>query len=360
MPSPRRTLLCHYRYDPLDRLINQTQSDTPAHQRFYCKSRLSTEIQGAVQYSIFQHDDQLLVQQKHEGDVLDTTLLATDQQRSVLQALNSNHQRQPIGYSPYGHHPATCWLLNLLGFNGERPDPLTGHYLLGNGYRAFNPVLLRFNSPDNLSPFAEGGLNPYAYCQGDPVNQMDPTGHFISPRSAFVPNNLNRIARLPLPNGITPPTLPIPRTGTNRTMVLDTTPPLSPPATVRPMNASSLNATNTSQRRTVTDTPEFSHDPETLRRLENAREATARRNEALDAAEANWHDDSIPAPSGDPRTMGILSLVGVGVGVGVGMRMPTPRAPRLPHQSTQIRSGLENSRHAHDANAGRFLSNPPR
>lgn len=60
MSLQQRTLLCHYRYDPFDRLINQTQPDTPAHQRFYCKSRLVTEMQGAMQYSIIQHGDQLL------------------------------------------------------------------------------------------------------------------------------------------------------------------------------------------------------------------------------------------------------------------------------------------------------------
>lgn len=65
----------------------------------------------------------------------------------------------------------------LPGFNGELPDPLTGHYLLGHGYRAYNPVLMRFNSPDNLSPFDEGGINAYAYCRGDPVNRSDPDGH---------------------------------------------------------------------------------------------------------------------------------------------------------------------------------------
>ncbi|KPX28444.1 Uncharacterized protein ALO77_03892 [Pseudomonas coronafaciens pv. garcae] len=70
----------------------------------------------------------------------------------------------------------------LPGFNGELLDSITGHYLLGNGYRAYNPVLMRFNSPDSLSPFGKGGLNAYAYCGGDPVNQSDPTGHIVKTR----------------------------------------------------------------------------------------------------------------------------------------------------------------------------------
>ena len=174
--SPREAVLCHYHYDPLDRLISHALSDVPERQRFYCKSRLATEIQGAMRFSIVQHGDQLLAQQRSEGDAPDTTLLATDQQRSVLQTVKANHPPQPIAYSPYGHLPSESGLLSLLGFNGERPDPVTGHYLLGNGYRAFNPALMRFNSPDKLSPFGKGGLNPYVYCLGDPVNLIDPNG----------------------------------------------------------------------------------------------------------------------------------------------------------------------------------------
>jgi RHS repeat-associated protein len=176
MSSTQPTLLCHNRYDPLDRLINQNQPDQPAHQRFYCKSRLATEIQGAMQHSIVQHGNQLLAQRERQGDVVDTTLLATDLQRSVLQTLKANDERRAIAYSPYGHRPAENGLLSLLGFNGERRDLVTGYYLLGNGYRAFNPVLMRFNSPDSWSPFGRGGLNAYAYCLGNPVNQTDPTG----------------------------------------------------------------------------------------------------------------------------------------------------------------------------------------
>ncbi|WP_081997900.1 RHS repeat-associated core domain-containing protein [Pseudomonas sp. 11/12A] len=181
MPATRATPLCQYRYDALDRLTAQGLTDAPPLQRFYCKSRLATEIQGALRQTLFQHGDWLLAQQQQQGVEHATTLLAIDQQRSVLNTLKANHQAQPIAYAPYGHRQATNGWMSLMGFNGERPDPLTGHYLLGNGYRAFNPVLMRFNSPDSLSPFGKGGLNAYAYCSGDPVNKVDTTGHIAQP-----------------------------------------------------------------------------------------------------------------------------------------------------------------------------------
>ncbi|WP_199406689.1 RHS repeat-associated core domain-containing protein [Chromobacterium sp. ATCC 53434] len=66
---------------------------------------------------------------------------------------------------------------SILGLNGERLDPVSGATHLGNGYRAYNPALMRFHCPDDLSPFGAGGANPYAYCAADPVNRADPSGH---------------------------------------------------------------------------------------------------------------------------------------------------------------------------------------
>lgn len=64
-----------------------------------------------------------------------------------------------------------------LGFNGERIDPVSGTTHLGNGYRTYDPILMRFNCPDSMGPFGAGGINPYAYCDGDPFNRADPSGH---------------------------------------------------------------------------------------------------------------------------------------------------------------------------------------
>lgn len=174
--STRETVLCRYHYDPLDRQNGCTVPEHPPIQRFHCDDRLTTEIQGGMRWSILQHGDQLLAQRNHLEASVTATLLATDQQRSVLNAHNASGPH-PLAYTPYGHHPAVDRLLSRCGFNGEQPDPLTGHYHLGNGYRQYSPVLMRFTSPDSWSPFGEGGLNAYEYCLGNPVTGSDRSGH---------------------------------------------------------------------------------------------------------------------------------------------------------------------------------------
>lgn len=89
--------------------------------------------------------------------------------------------RQPVqlSYTPHGYRPAVD--KSPLGFTGQLLDPVSGAYALGNGYRFFAPSLMRFRSPDNRSPFAEGGINAYAYCAGDPVNRRDPSGRAPAP-----------------------------------------------------------------------------------------------------------------------------------------------------------------------------------
>ncbi|MDH1655898.1 RHS repeat-associated core domain-containing protein [Pseudomonas mosselii] len=96
-------------------------------------------------------------------------LAVIDQQRSVL-----GSSSLPRAYTPYG--AVSDKRGAVLAYCGQARDSLTGHYHLGNGHRTFNPLLMRFSSPDRLSPFAVGGLNVYAYCMGDPVNRNDPTG----------------------------------------------------------------------------------------------------------------------------------------------------------------------------------------
>jgi RHS repeat-associated protein len=93
-------------------------------------------------------------------------------------------------YSAYGHDPVTPSSKVLLGFNGEHLHRASTSYYLGNGYRSYSPLLLRFCSPDSWSPFGRGGLNAYCYCGCDPVNNSDPSGHTAQQhwRASTVPN----------------------------------------------------------------------------------------------------------------------------------------------------------------------------
>ncbi|MFT0865816.1 RHS repeat-associated core domain-containing protein [Pseudomonas sp. CAM1A] len=100
-------------------------------------------------------------------------ILAIDWANSVMQA-----QSIPNAYTPYGSKVHKGGVRT--GFSGQIPDPYTGHYHLGNGHRVLNPNLMRFISPDPLSPFGEGGSNSYTYCAGDPINKHDPTGDFFN------------------------------------------------------------------------------------------------------------------------------------------------------------------------------------
>lgn len=112
------------------------------------------------------------------GDVI-AVLLATDQQQSVLANVRPQGSGA-VSYTAYGFYPGQSVAGGSLGYTGQRRMPETGHYLLGNGYRALNVVMMRFNTPDSLSPFGRGGLNAYAYCAGDPINRVDPSGHVVS------------------------------------------------------------------------------------------------------------------------------------------------------------------------------------
>ncbi len=68
--------------------------------------------------------------------------------------------------------------LNPFRFKGYYYDADTGLYHLNS--REYDPFYGRFISPDSLryqDPYTPAGLNLYAYCNGDPVNYADPSGH---------------------------------------------------------------------------------------------------------------------------------------------------------------------------------------
>ncbi|WP_225933120.1 RHS repeat-associated core domain-containing protein [Pseudomonas maumuensis] len=117
-----------------------------------------------------------------------TYLLACDKRYTPFDGIGFSGR----GYTPYG--ALTSLTSPMTGFCGQPRDPRMDRYPLGNGHRRYSPALMRFQEPDALSPFDEGGINAYMYCAGDPVNRIDPTGGY----SALVSQIIQRSGTIAL------------------------------------------------------------------------------------------------------------------------------------------------------------------
>ncbi|KAM0251646.1 hypothetical protein ACHAQJ_008106 [Trichoderma viride] len=167
-------ILSQYYYDASSKLVCQKAYEVDIYLH-YRGDKLVALTSGDQKISFLSDGKtcwgQTLMQKNGSSQI---RLWASDRHGSIMawfdtQKPNNVKQQQ---FTPYGHGAA-----DSLGFNGQWRDSITGWYHLGNGYRVYNPVLKRFHSPDQWSPFLSGEINPYVYCLNDPVNQVDPTGH---------------------------------------------------------------------------------------------------------------------------------------------------------------------------------------
>lgn len=143
---------------------------------FYQDNRLHFALGTSSRRALYHIQNQALAEQHSKAGNDSSKILAVDAQGSVVQ-VQAGQKATTFSYTAFGYSPAAKFANSLAGFDGERPEPITGGYPLGNGYRFYAPSLMRFNAPDNMSPFGHGGYHSYVYCGADPVNFVDPTGH---------------------------------------------------------------------------------------------------------------------------------------------------------------------------------------
>jgi len=140
---------------------------------FYAGKRRHCEVHDSGSILYFGTDTVPLAIRSTASFKLEILCLAVDRSRSVLGAYQTGGVK--AAYSVYGDH-SRHQAAYPQAFNGEHLDESLRGYHLGRGYRFYGPLLMRFFTADAESPFAQGGINAYAYCTGDPVNRVDPSG----------------------------------------------------------------------------------------------------------------------------------------------------------------------------------------
>ncbi|AZE87731.1 RHS repeat domain-containing protein [Pseudomonas orientalis] len=176
-----------YEYDAESRQVLAQRNDEVPVMLRYSRASLDTLVEGDKKIRYHGAEDQVVAR---TGGVDGPQLHVNDASGSVrgvsAAAPGQAHVRRH--YTPYGDahmslddgKARTMVDLQLPAFNGQRLDAAVNLYFLGNGRRAYDPDLMVFLQADPLSPFDEGGLNGYAYCAGNPINMMDPSGLFPS------------------------------------------------------------------------------------------------------------------------------------------------------------------------------------
>ena len=163
---------CQYRYTAHGRLADRIV-DSAVSRSFFSGEDLTHEVTGKDSVQFHSGEQGLFAISKVAAGIRQTTLLGCDAQGSVR--LEADGQVRTRRYTSHGAEADAPGSTDF-GFAGQRREPLTGWQILGD-YRPYDPVLMCFLSPDSQSPFGAGGINPYAYCAGDPVNRVDPDGH---------------------------------------------------------------------------------------------------------------------------------------------------------------------------------------
>ena len=164
-----------YTYDNSGRLIRE-----------YCTESYY-ESDDQTREFIYLYDDSGItgVMYSKNGSAASLYYYDRNHRGDVIAIYDSNGNRKSgYAYDAYGNCTVTYsgdWDLtqrNPIRYRGYYYDRETGLYYLNARY--YNPQWRRFispDSPDYLDPKSVNGLNLYAYCNNDPVNYADPSGH---------------------------------------------------------------------------------------------------------------------------------------------------------------------------------------
>jgi RHS repeat-associated protein len=170
-----------YGYDALGRMVSRTDSSGTASVSYLGTSD-SIASDGTSDYTYDPSGD-LTAEGPASGDAGSGSALMTDVHGDVIGAFSPSSGQSSLAgdssYSPYGA-ASTSGSMPSAGYQGDYTDPTTG--LVYMNARWYNPATGGFVSSDTVNgtpvPSTVDG-NPYAYADGNPLTETDPTGHLV-------------------------------------------------------------------------------------------------------------------------------------------------------------------------------------
>ncbi|MGE8387876.1 MAG: RHS repeat-associated core domain-containing protein [Pseudomonas sp.] len=142
---------------------------------FYQNSQLALILDNGAGTRLLSANRVPIAESRAQG--LPALQVKTDSAGSTLATVTMGSGHSECAYNPFGYSSKPVGSQSHRLFNAEVFDNLSQGYHLGAGERVYLPALMRFGSPDTMSPFGEGGINWYAYCSNDPINFNDPSGN---------------------------------------------------------------------------------------------------------------------------------------------------------------------------------------
>lgn len=213
------TDLSRYEYDEHGRLLIQWEGEFGKAARreliysgdVLCGER-KVDANGSTLATLIRDDEAGLVAHLDQGSDRRTLFLLLDpidgSGEEVEALADGQWASRRVAFTPYGDAPVTDLnaMASGMGFNRQRPDPVTGNYHPGHGYRLYDSNEKAFAQSDSFGPFVV--LNVHGYCGGDPVNRHDPSGHIMLNRRDAAENlaSLDQLIRDTTPPP--PPTIP--------------------------------------------------------------------------------------------------------------------------------------------------------
>lgn len=184
------TVIASYKYNGLGELVQKTNSSNVSTYYLYDNDHhLVGEYnqQGqAIQTYIYLGDIPVAVIKNGSGTIQDNLFyIYTDHLNTPREIRNhANQQRwtwypetaEAFGANPPDDNPQGLGAFNFnVRFPGQLYDPVT--QLSYNYYRDYNPRTGRYTTSDPIG--LQGGINTYAYVEGNPMSYTDPTGEFV-------------------------------------------------------------------------------------------------------------------------------------------------------------------------------------